>query len=132
MPTYNKDTLPPCSHPVCTHIGETIVVNNPVTGATFYVVVKKNSAIWRNEDGTLSADKSNTFLQINNTRLNWYSDVSHPNYSSWNNFYKNNNWTQGDVLIWHFGNTDQTRTFVWDHSSKKKDQPPHGKWVEIG
>lgn len=64
--------------------------------------------------------------------FNWYSDVSHPNYSSWNNFYKNNNWTQGDVLIWHFGNTDQTRTFVWDHSSKKKDQPPHGKWVEIG
>jgi len=131
IPTYNGDTLPPGGDPVPTHIGVTVAVNDPITDTTYYVVVKNNSIIWRNEDGTLSANNPNTFLQINNTRLNWYSDVSHPNYSSWNSFYENNNWTQGYVLIWNFGNTDQTRTFVWDHSPKKKDQPPYGKWVEI-
>ena len=130
-PTYNDYTLPPNSGPVTTTTGATVKITDPVSGETYYVVIKNNITIWRDAEGILRSNNQNSFLKINSRRLDWYSDVSGPNYSSWNNFYNTNQWAQGDVLIWHFGNPDQTRTFVWSFKTSLNDQPPNGKWVEI-
>jgi hypothetical protein len=131
LPTYDEETLPPGGDPVDVSIGETVVVHDPETGSTYYVVVKEGGTLQRNEDGTLYTTNPNALLQINEKRLDWYSDISHPNYTAWNTFYASNTWVRGDILIWHFNNPEQTRTFVWNHTSMMNEQPPGPKWVEI-